>query len=81
MSIPLVPSLSEAPDVAVVQFRSTLGLLHLRYHEHIPQPGRPVRTKGIPLPNRCPRGGFRFAASFAFQEGSHATAQISVPCP
>jgi len=81
MSIPLVPSLPGAPDVAVVQFRSTLGPLHLRYHEHIH--GRVVQyePKGIPLPNRCPRGGFRFAASFAFQDGSRSNAHTIVPCP
>jgi len=81
MSIPLVPSLPEAPDVAVVQFRSTLGPLHLRYHERVH--GRVVQyePKGIPLPNRCPRGGFRFAASFSFQDGSHSNAATVVPCP
>jgi hypothetical protein len=81
MSIPLVPGLPEAPDVAVVQFRSTLGPLHLRYHEHIH--GRVVQyePKGIPLPNRCPRGGFRFAASFAFQDGSRSNAHTIVSCP
>lgn len=81
MSVPLVPSLPGAPNVAVVQFRSTLGPLHLRYHEHIH--GRVIKyePKGIPLPNRCPRGGFRFAARFAFQDGSHSSAATTVPCP
>jgi hypothetical protein len=54
-----------APDVAVVQFRSTLGPLHLRYHEHVHGQAIQYEPKGIPLPNRCPRDGFRFAASFA----------------
>jgi hypothetical protein len=81
MRIPLVPSLPEAPDVAVVQFRSTLGPLHLRYHERIH--GRVVdyEPKGIPLPNNCPRGGFPFSARFAFQDGSHSKAATAVPCP
>jgi hypothetical protein len=81
MSVPLVPSLPGAPNVAVVQFRSTLGPLHLVYHEHIH--GRVVdyEPKGIPLPNSCPQGGFRFAARFAFQDGSHSKAATAVPCP
>jgi hypothetical protein len=81
MSVPLVPSLPGAPDVAVVQFSSTLGPSHLRYQEHIH--GRIVEyePKGIPLPERCPRGGFRFAAAFAFQDGSHSDATAVVPCP
>jgi hypothetical protein len=81
MDIPLVPSLPGAPDVAVVQFRSTLGPLHLSYNEHIH--GRVVKyePKGIPLPNHCPHGGFPFAARFAFQDGSHSTASTVVRCP
>jgi hypothetical protein len=81
MDIPLVPSLPGAPDVAVVQFRSTLGPLHLNYYEHIH--GRVVKykPKGIPLPNRCPRGGFPFAAKFSFMDGGNAVARTAVPCP
>jgi len=81
MRIPLVPSLPGAPDVAVVQFRSTLGPLHLRYNEHIH--GRVVqyKPKGIPLPSHCPRGGFPFVAKFRFMDGSNAVAHTTVPCP
>jgi hypothetical protein len=81
MSIPLVPTLPETPDAAVVQFRSTLGPMHLHYHEHIH--GRIVKyePRGIPLPDRCPPGGFAFTAKFGFMDGSTAAARTSVPCP
>jgi hypothetical protein len=81
MSVPPVPSLPDAADVAVVQFHSTLGPLHLRYQEHIH--GRVVEyePKGVPLPDVCPRGGFLFSARFAFQDGSHSKAAATVPCP
>lgn len=81
MSVPPVPSLPGAPGVAVVQFRSTLGPLHLRYHEYVH--GRLVEyePKGIPLPSICPNGGFRFSARFAFQDASHTQAATTVPCP
>lgn len=81
MSVPLTPSLPGAPDITIVQFHSTLGPLHLRYHEHIH--GRVVdyEPKGIPLPDRCPRGGFPFSARFAFQDGTHSKATTAVPCP
>jgi hypothetical protein len=80
-TIPLVPSLPEAPNVAVVQFRSTLGPLHIAYYEHVR--GRTVvyHPKGVLLPDSCPRGGFPFAAELSFEDGSHATADTSVPCP
>jgi hypothetical protein len=81
MKVPLVPSLPGSPDVAVVQFHSTLGPLHLRYREHVH--GRVIQyePKGIPLPDRCPHGGFQFSARFAFQDGSHSNAAATVPCP
>lgn len=81
MHIPLVPSLPEAPDVAVVQFRSTLGPLHLHYNEHVHGRVISYEPKGIPLPNHCPRGGFRFLAEFRFMDDSHTLANTAVPCP
>jgi hypothetical protein len=81
MSIPLVTGLPEGPDVAVVQFRSTLGPLHLHYREHVHGHVIEYEPKGVPLPDKCPRGGFQFSARFAFQNGSHSKATTAVPCP
>jgi hypothetical protein len=81
MDIPLVPSLPGAPDIAVVQFRSTLGPLHLRYNEHAHGRIIEYEPKGIPLPSHCPRGGFPFVAKFRFMDGSNAVAHTAVPCP
>jgi len=79
--LPLVPSVPEAPDAAVVRLRSTIGPLNLTYYERVR--GRLVayKPRGIVLPRTCPRGGFPFAASFSFQDGSHTTASDTVPCP
>ncbi len=81
MNIPLIPSLPEGPDAAVVQFHASLGPLHLRYHEYIHGHRINFKPRGIPLPNTCPHGGFRFSAKFAFQDGSHSNASATVPCP
>lgn len=81
MNVPLVPSLPDGPDVAIVRFHSTLGPLHLRYTERVH--GRVVKyePKGIPLPDHCPPGGFAFAATFRFSDDSTANARTTVPCP
>jgi hypothetical protein len=81
MNVPLVPGLPGGPDVAIVQFHSTLGPLHLHYRERVH--GRVVKyePKGIPLPNHCPPEGFAFAARFSFTSGDSATAHTTVPCP
>jgi hypothetical protein len=79
--VPVVPSVPGAPDVAVVQVRSTLGPQHITYYERLH--GRTVayQPRGVVLPDSCPRGGFPFAADFTFIDGSHARAHTAVSCP
>jgi hypothetical protein len=80
VAVPLVEGLPEGPDVSVVKVHVTIGGA-LTYHERVH--GRMVsyHPKGISLPRSCPRGGFRFAAAFAFLDGNHAEARAVVPCP
>lgn len=80
-TIPLVPSVPEAPDAALVQFTTTLGPSHVTYFEYIRGHSIPYHPRGIRLPRSCPRGGFRFGAEFTFQNETHAVARTSVPCP
>ncbi|HYM54184.1 MAG TPA: hypothetical protein VES97_02395, partial [Solirubrobacteraceae bacterium] len=79
--IPVIPSLPEAPNAAVVQMRSTIGPKNITYYQR--SHGRTIayHPNGLLLPSSCPRGGFPFAASFAFLDGTHASARTSVPCP
>lgn len=81
INVPLVPSLPDGPDVAVVRLHATLGPRGLTYYEHVRGKLVPYKPRGILLPNKCPRGGFAFNASFAFLDSSHANAKTSVPCP
>jgi hypothetical protein len=80
-TIPLVTTLPGAPNAAVVQLRSTIGPLHLTYYEHTRGRYRPYHPRGIVLPRTCPHGGFRFAASFSFEDGTQTSAHTTVPCP
>jgi hypothetical protein len=80
IAVPLIPALPGAPDVAVTRMQVTLGgplTYYARLH------GRKVayRPPGVGLPDSCPGGGFAFAATFAFADGSHARARTAVPCP
>jgi hypothetical protein len=80
ISVPLVPSLPEGSNIAVVAARVTLGG-NLIYHEL--RDGRTVayQPRGIGLPRRCPRGGFRFTGTFSFLDGTRASGQTMVKCP
>jgi hypothetical protein len=81
ITTPLVPTLPGGPNAAIIHLRSTIGPLHLTYYEHARGKYRPYHPRGILLPRTCPRGGFPFAASFAFEDGSHTSAHTVVPCP
>lgn len=80
-SVPIVPSVPGAPDLAVVEVRSTLGPEHITYFERSHGKLVPYQPRGVVLPDSCPHPGFPFAAEFTFKDGSHANAHATVPCP
>jgi hypothetical protein len=81
IDVPLVQSLPGTPDVSVAEIQLGLGPETLTYSERIA--GKVVHyiPEGIDLPKRCPRGGFPFAVTLGFADGSHASATRKVPCP
>jgi hypothetical protein len=80
-NVPLVTSVPGGPDVSIVSVQTTIGPSHLTYYKH--SHGRLVafHPRGVSVPERCPRGGFPFAAEFIFQDQGHTSAQTTVPCP
>jgi hypothetical protein len=81
MELPIIPSVPGAPDVAIVSLRVTLGPQGLTYYEQTEGNTLAYTPKGILLPTTCPHGGFPFAATFSFLDGSHPGAHTTVPCP
>lgn len=80
-AIPVVPSVPEGPDVAVVHMQSSLGPLGLTYHKYIRGKRISYHPIGLAVPERCPSKGFPFSATFTFQDGTTAQASQTVPCP
>jgi hypothetical protein len=81
ITVPLIESFAEGPDVALVKLRSTIGPLGITYYERVHGEFVPYKPRGVMLPRRCPRGGFPFAARFAFADGEQLTASKKVLCP
>ncbi|HEY5287233.1 MAG TPA: hypothetical protein VIJ50_09035 [Solirubrobacteraceae bacterium] len=79
--LPLVPSVPEGPDVALLGLQTTIGPAGITYREDIG--GRTVafHPRGILLPKSCPRGGFPFAVHLSFSGGAGAGTGATVPCP
>jgi hypothetical protein len=81
MQLPVIPSVPGAPDVAIASLNVTLGPQGLTYYEQVQGSTLAYAPRGILLPPTCPRGGFPFAATFSFLDGSRPTARTTVPCP
>jgi hypothetical protein len=80
IGIPPIPTLPEGPYVSLVEMHLQLGG-RLTYYERVRGKTVAYHPPGIGLPRSCPRGGFPFAATFAFLGGGSARARARVPCP
>jgi hypothetical protein len=80
-TVPLVQSVPGGPNVSIVSVTSTIGPSHLTYYKHVHGRRVSFHPRGVSVPERCPRGGFPFAAEFSFQDQSRTSAQTTVPCP
>jgi hypothetical protein len=78
---PLIPSVPNGPDVALVRLATTIGAKGITYYEHAHDRTIAFHPRGIVLPRNCPRGGFAFAVHLGFQDGTQAGAGAVVPCP
>lgn len=81
IDVPLISTFPEGPNVSVTKIELVLGPRHLRYRERVRGKLVHYEPSGIKLPERCTRGGYRFAVRLHFLDGSEAAAGTSVPCP
>lgn len=79
--IPEIPNFPGAPPPAVVSLNASIGPKDVVYARRIHGSTIHYTPKGLRLPDRCPRGGFPFAATFIFLDGTSATDRTAVPCP
>lgn len=79
--IPPIETLPEAPYASVVSMRSTLGPQGITYYKRSHGHRIAYSPQGIDLPARCPRGGFKFAATFTFLDQATKQLRMRVPCP
>jgi hypothetical protein len=80
VTVPPIPGLPGAPNVALIRMNVTIGG-KLTYYERVRGRVLSYRPRGIALPGSCPRGGFRFAAGLTFLDGTSSTARSTVACP
>jgi hypothetical protein len=78
--VPLTQGLPEGPDASLIRMQAEIGANHILYQKR--ENGKVVlfQPEGPVIPKRCPRGGFPFAATISFLDGSRVTANARVPC-
>ncbi len=74
VSIPAIPTLVLEPIASFVSLSLTVGEVGRTPRAH-------AAAGAILVPRSCPAGGFPFAASFTFADGSAARASATVACP
>ena len=77
VSIPPIPTLMLEPNASVVSESLTIGGSGIVGRG----PEGHAAAGAIVVPRSCPAGGFPFAASFTFADGSTTSASATLPCP
>lgn len=79
--IPALPHLPFDSEIALTNFRLVVGSPSITYNKIVHGKRLAYHPGGVPLPDACPRKGFRFRAIVRFADASRRTADASVPCP
>ena len=79
--IPPIPWSPESPPASITRFTAHIGSRNVIYYRRAGRREIPYRPEGLRLPHYCPRGGFPFAATFKFIDGTSTSARAFVPCP
>lgn len=79
--IPLIPTLPGAPFASVIDTSTNIGPQGLTYHKRIHGNEVKYQPTGMTVPDRCPRGGFVFGATYNFLDGASIRKHVHVPCP
>lgn len=82
VSVPPIGGDASGGEVSLISLSATIGpAANLHYTERVRRHLLSYVPRGIALPERCPRGGFPFAARLAFEGGTSAEARTRVSCP
>jgi hypothetical protein len=78
LTLPTLPNSPFGAPISVARLTFTLGGKDIIYRDG---PRHSYRPGGLPLPARCPTGGFRFRATVGFADGSARSGAANVACP
>lgn len=78
MAFPAIPGIPEDASFALTNVTMEIGSRRVTYRD---PDGFRYHPDGIILPDRCPRGGFKFNAELSFQDGTQTSSTTTARCP
>jgi hypothetical protein len=79
--VPQIPRLLFGAPLAMSSVDLVVGGSSITYHKVVHGRGVAYHPGGVPLPESCVPGQFRFRTILRFADGSRRTADAVVPCP
>jgi len=81
IKIPPIPKPPFGTQIALSTFHLAVGRRAISYTRLVHGRRVAYHPGGVPLPDVCPRKGFRFRVILRFADASRRTADALVPCP
>jgi hypothetical protein len=81
IKVPAIPRPPFGAPVALSTIDLTVGAESITYHRTVGGRVTTYHPGGIPVPESCPAGGFRFRAIMRFADGTRRAVDSYAPCP
>jgi hypothetical protein len=81
VSVPLIPTLPGASYASALSVHITLGAPNVYYYVKVHGKRKRVHVKGLVLPKKCPKGGFKTDTILNFEDGYTSENPFTIPCP
>lgn len=79
-TIPAIPTWPNGPVPSIVSLNATIGPRGVVYQRRVDGKLVPYHPRGLSVPTNCPAGGYPFAATLRFLDGSILEPKTTVPC-
>jgi hypothetical protein len=79
-TIPAIPTWPGGPVPSIVSLNATIGPRGVVYQRHVGGKTVPYHPRGLSVPSVCPPGGYPFAATLDFLDGSVLEPSTTIPC-
>jgi hypothetical protein len=81
VEVPPIAPFPGSGDASIESAFVTVGAPNVAYYESVHGKRKLVHLRGLVVPKRCPAGGFPFAGTVDFADGSTLSVNSAIACP